>query len=241
MALLKYVPEWLRFLLATLAISLTVHSFAFASNYIPSESMVPTLQIGDRLAIDKWAYGWSRYSLPIDPGFSFPTKDGRIFSHLPKRGDVVVFTNPVSGETYVKRVIGLPGDRIAMHEGRLYVNGVKAARRKTGRYSYLDPSGTPVTVTRYEETIPGGSTHTIIERTDHGFADEMAEVTVPPEDLFMMGDNRDDSADSRFPELGFVPLENLKGRADLITYSFYTCEKEPGLTCARRRYLSPIH
>jgi signal peptidase I len=241
MRLFKLVPEWLRFALSTLAISLAAHSFAFASNYIPSESMVPTLQIGDRIAVDKWAYGWSRYSLPIDPGFSFPTKDGRLPSHLPKRGDVVVFTNPVSGETYIKRVIGLPGDRIAMHDGRLYLNGTEAPRLKTGRYTYIDPSGVPVTVTRYRETIPGGSTHTIIERTDHGIADEMAETTVPPGKLFMMGDNRDDSADSRFPELGFVPMENLQGRADLITYSLYSCEKEPGLTCARKRYLTPIH
>jgi len=240
MRLISYLPEWLRFVLSTFVIMLVMKTVAFGSNFIPSESMVPTLQIGDRLVVEKWAYGWSRYSLPIDPGIDFPTRDGRIFSHLPKRGDVVVFTNPKSGETYIKRVIGLPGDRIAMSDGRLVVNGVVAPRHETGHYAYRDPSGVPVTVTRYEETIPGGSTHTIIERTDEGEADEMAQVTVPPNRLFMMGDNRDDSADSRFPELGFVPVENLQGKAELITWSFYDCAKEPGLTCGSRRFLSPI-
>jgi signal peptidase I len=120
------------------------------------------------------------------------------------------------------------------------LNGVVAPRRETGHYAYRDPSGVPVAVTRYEETIPGGGKHTIIERTDHGVADDMAEVTVPPDRLFMMGDNRDDSADSRFPELGFVPVENLQGKAELITWSFYDCTREPGLTCASRRFFSPI-
>ena len=240
MRVLNYLPEWLRFILSTFAIMLVMKTVAFGSNFIPSESMVPTLQIGDRLVVEKWAYGWSRYSLPVDLGFDFPTKDGRIFSHLPKRGDVVVFTNPKTGETYIKRVIGLPGDRIAMSDGRLVVNGVVAPRRETGHYTYRGPAGFPVTVTRYEETIPGGSTHTIIERSDEGIADNMAEVTVPPNRLFMMGDNRDDSADSRFPELGFVPVENLQGKAELITWSFYDCKREPGLTCAKRRFLAPI-
>jgi signal peptidase I len=127
-----------------------------------------------------------------------------------------------------------------MSDGRLVVNGVVAPRRETGHYTYRGPAGFPVTVTRYEETIPGGSTHTIIERSDEGMADNMAEVTVPPNRLFMMGDNRDDSADSRFPELGFVPVENLQGKAELITWSFYDCKREPGLTCAKRRFLAPI-
>ena len=132
MRVLNYLPEWLRFVLSTFAIMLVMKTVAFGSNFIPSESMVPTLQIGDRLVVEKWAYGWSRYSLPIDPGFDFPTKDGRIFSHLPKRGDVVVFTNPKTGETYIKRVIGLPGDRIAMSDGRLVVNGVVRRAAKPG-------------------------------------------------------------------------------------------------------------
>lgn len=236
----KPALEGVRFIVWTLVIMVALRTIAFGSNYIPSESMVPTLQIGDRLVVEKWAYGWSRYSLPFDPGFSLPTANGRIFSKLPERGDVVVFRNPVSGETYIKRVIGLPGDRIALRRGRLFVNGVEAKRKEISRYRYRDPTGGVVAVTRYEETIPGGRTHPIIERSDNGPADDMAPIVVPKNRLFMLGDNRDDSADSRFPGLGLVPVEDLKGRAVLISYSLYSCEKQPGLACAARRFMTWI-
>ena len=222
------------------AIVFVMKSFAFAQVYIPSESMVPTLEVGDRLITDKTAYGWSRHSLLIDPHVSFPGKDGRLFGRLPARGDVVTFTHPRTGETMIKRVIGLPGDRIALHDGRLVINGETVQRDLKGEYAYRQFRGGSVTVRRYDEHLPGGTVHEIIERSDRGFADDMPEVTVPAEHFFAMGDNRDNSADSRFSELGFVPVENILGRARLITYSLHDCRPEPGLVCAPRRYLSPI-
>ncbi len=198
---------------ATALIVVLMKSFAFASNYIPSESMVPTLEIGDRLFVERWPYGISRYSLAIDPGFSLAGGDGRLFSHTPRRGDVVTFAHPVTHETMVKRVIGLPGDRIAMHQVRLFINGQEVPRRKVATYDYRAPSGYVVQVSRAMSrrcraacSTPSSSAATTIP------ADNFAEVTVPAGELFMMGDNRDDSADSRFAEMGFVPLENLEGR-----------------------------
>ena len=230
----------LGFVVQVAAIVFITKSFAFAQVYIPSESMVPTLEVGDRLITDKTAYGWSRHSLLVDPHVSFPGKEGRLFGRLPKRGDVVTFTHPRTGETLIKRVIGLPGDRIAMKNGRLIINGKTVERDFKGDYSYRQYRGGTVSVRRYDEHLPGGEVHEIIEQTDHGYADNMAEVTVPPGHIFFMGDNRDNSADSRFAELGFVPEENIQGQARLITYSLHDCRPEPGLACAPRRFLSPI-
>lgn len=222
------------------AIVFLMRSLAIAQVFIPSESMVPTLEVGDRLITDKTAYGWSRYSMLVDPHVSFPGKDGRIFERLPQRGDIVTFTHPHTGETLIKRVIGLPGDRIALRDGRLIIDGKLVERDFTGEYSYRQYRGGSVTVRRYDEHLPGGKIHAIIERTDHGYADNMDEVTVPAGHFFVMGDNRDNSADSRFAELGFVPVENIQGQARLITYSLHDCQPEPGLVCAPRRFLDPI-
>ncbi len=215
-------------------------SFAFASNYIPSESMVPTLEVGDRLFVARWPYGVSRYTLAIDPGFSIGSKNGRLLSRLPKRGDVVTFAHPVNHETYVKRVIGLPGDHVALRHGRLFINGEMAGRRKVSTYDYRTPAGNVARVTRYVETLPGGAEHAIIERGDDYIADNMDEIAVPAGRLFLMGDNRDNSADSRFAEMGFVPLENLEGRVDAVLWSLYSCEEEPDLACASKRFLAKV-
>jgi signal peptidase I len=215
-------------------------SFAFASNHIPSESMVPTLEVGDRLIVSKWPYGYSRHSLLVDPGVSLGAGDGRLFSALPSRGDVAVFTHPKNGDAYIKRVIGLPGDRVRLDGGRLFLNAKRVPRERLDSYRYRSSSGRPVAVTAYREHLADGGSHIIIERTDRGFADRMQEVVVPDHHVFMMGDNRDNSADSRFPEMGFVPLENLEGRAELITFSLHDCEPERGLICASRRYFTPI-
>ena len=240
MALMKLLGSVIRFWLPVFAMVFVMKSFAIASNHIPSESMVPTLEVGDRIFVSKWAYGYSRHSLLVDPGVSLPGKDGRVFEQLPRRGDVVTFTHPHSGETMIKRVIGLPGDRIALNKGRLIINGASVPRVEQGRYSYRQYQGGVVEVTRYEELLPDGRAHPIIERSDHDYADNMAEVTVPEGHLFMMGDNRDNSADSRFQEMGFVPVENLQGRADMIGWSLYSCEQKPGLKCGDRRFLEMI-
>lgn len=236
----KKLREAAWFAVQVFAIVFVMKSFAVASNFIPSESMVPTLEVGDRIFVSKWPYGYSRHSLLFDPGVRLPGKDGRLFGGVPARGDVVVFTHPRSGETMIKRVIGLPGDRIAVHRGRLFINGEIVPRAERRHYSYRDDRGSVVSVTRYDESLPGGHAHPIIERSDRGFADEFGEIAVPEGNLFMMGDNRDNSADSRFAEMGFVPLENLQGRADVIGWSLYTCADEPGLACAKRRTLTAI-
>lgn len=215
-------------------------SFAFAQNFIPSESMVPTLEVGDRLITDKTAYGWSRYSMMVDPGISMPGENGRMFGALPERGDVVTFTHPVSGDVWIKRVIGLPGDKIALRQGRVFINGKMLPRTFVKHYTYREFQGRPVSVVLFEEELPNGRTHAIIERSDSGYADFMEERTVPEGKLFLMGDNRDNSGDSRFDALGFVPVENLQGRARMISYSLHDCVPEDGLTCAPRRFFSAI-
>ncbi len=167
----------------------------------------------------KYPYGYSRYSSPIGlmPDFS-----GRVLGHTPERGDVVVFRLPRDpSTTYVKRLIGLPGDRIQMQGGRLYINGAIVPRRATGPFA--GDSGGRGTATRYIETLPGGREHEIIEMSDTDQHDDTPVFTVPPRHYFMMGDNRDNSVDSRIAAadggVGFVPEDNLVARADLILMS----------------------
>ncbi|KAG1650065.1 Signal peptidase I [Nymphon striatum] len=202
--------------------------------------MLPTLEVGDRLITDKTAYGWSRHSMMIDPGFKLPGENGRIAGTVPARGDVVTFTHPKDQETYIKRVIALPGDSIAVQNGRLIINGKMVLRTYQKTYSYREYQGRVVTVDMYDEALPGGHTHTIVEQSDNGFSDFMPKRTIPDGHVFVMGDNRDNSSDSRFSSLGFVPIENIQGRARMISYSLYDCDQELGLNCAKRRYFSKI-
>ncbi len=184
---------------------------------IPSGSMIPTLLIGDFLFVSKYAYGYSNHSLPFSP----PLFHGRIFSSPPKRGDVVVFKLPRDGQTdYIKRVIGLPGDTIQMKEGRLYINGTIVPREPIAKVQTEDLFGHCAMSPTYKETLPGGVSHTIIEiEGDTGFYDNTGVYTVPPDNYFMMGDNRDNSTDSRVPPdqggVGYVPSEDLVGRAEI--------------------------
>ena len=212
---------------------------AFATYFIPSESMVPTLEVGDRLAVSKFAYGWSKFSLPLaNFGLEF---SGRILGSLPARGDVVVFVHPIDGRTMIKRVIGLPGDHIRLQHGRLFINGELVERRSEATYHYREQQGSVVGVTRYTEVLPGGREHIIIQRSDFSAIETMPETVIADGFLFMMGDNRDNSADSRFTTMmGPVPVENLIGRADTILYSDHSCSPEPGLYCAPRRSLAAI-
>ena len=235
---MRAVRELFVIVLVGLTLAGLFRTAAFATYFIPSESMVPTLEVGDRLAVSKFAYGWSRYSLPLsDLGIQF---SGRILGSLPQRGDVVVFAHPIDGRTMIKRVIGLPGDHIRLHLGRLYINGEMVPRRLEASYQYREQQGGVVTVTRYTETLPGGRSHVIIQRSDQVATENTPEYLVPSGYLFMMGDNRDNSADSRFQAMGAVPVENLIGRADTILYSNYECRHEPGLYCAQRRSLQAI-
>jgi signal peptidase I len=203
---------------AEFLIALTIRSFLFQPFSIPSGAGVPTLLIGDYVFASKYAYGYSRYSFP--PGEAdFP---GRIMAMPPKRGDVVVFKLPKDGRTdYIKRLVGLPGDRIQMIQGRLYINGEAVQRDALPPYRMADLHGRPVDVPHYLETLPGGLRHEIIQNDgDTGYLSNTPVYTVPPAHYFMMGDNRDNSLDSRMlGEVGYVPFENLEGRAEIIYFS----------------------
>ncbi len=234
------ILEWGRTLAGAALLTFVLKTVAFATYYIPSESMMPTLEVGDRLIATKFDYGYGPDSAPLVTLPAFPSNDGRLFGHLPARGDIVTFTHPRTGETLIKRVIGLPGDRIQITRGRLFINGREMPRREVKTYSYKQYEGPPVTVTEYEETLPGNRVHPIIMRSDDFPQENTGVYVVPPEHVFMMGDNRDNSADSRFAELGYVPVENLIGHSRMILYSLHQCQKQPGLTCAPRRYLTAL-
>jgi len=214
------IVETLLTVLYAVVIAIFVRTVAYEPFNIPSGSMVPTLLIGDYLFVSKFSYGYSRYSLPL----GLPLIAGRIFFTPPQRGDVAVFKWPKDNSTdYIKRVIGLPGDRIQMKEGRLYINGTMVKRERIE--DYVDPDLPPEVnrpVLQYIETLPNGRRHRILEsRGDNGDLDNTKEFLVPPDHYFMMGDNRDNSSDSRDPrgDVGYVPVENLVGRAEFLFFS----------------------
>ena len=209
----KKKREWIQLALLAL-LALIIRSCAFEPYNIPSSSMVPTLLVGDYLFISKYDYGYSKHSFP----FSVPLiPKGRLFSNPPKRGDVVVFKVPTDKRTdYIKRVIGLPGDQIQMLGGHLVINGVPATREKIREEDWQTESGLQH-YTRYRETLPDGFQHEIFELNDHMPLDNTKPVTVPNEYYFMMGDNRDNSQDSRV--FGLVHEDLLEGKARLIFYS----------------------
>jgi signal peptidase I len=190
--------------------------------YVPSGSMEPTLLIGDALLATKFPYGYGTSSLPMQ--VSLP-ETGRVFGGTPKRGDVVVFRWPGDrSQAWVKRVIGLPGDRIQMRQGELFINDHPASLKADGLGEAEDDNGGSETARRYIETLPGGVSHQIFKLYDNGRLDNTPEVTVPPGRLFVMGDNRDNSADSRVPVreggVGLLPMDDLVGRADAVVGSW---------------------
>ena len=204
-------------------IAIGIRTVAFEPFNIPSGSMIPTLLVGDYLFVSKFSYGYSRHSMPFSPNLF----EGRIFGSLPRRGDVAVFKLPRDGSTdYIKRIIGLPGDRVQVRQGILHINGVAVRREFVGPFT-VEGDGPRITVRLFRETLPGvdgrpGVTHEILEATDDGPYDNTAEFLVPQGHVFAMGDNRDNSLDSREQRssgVGFVPVENLVGRAEFIFFS----------------------
>lgn len=182
---------------------------------IPSGSMRPTLLEGDYLFVSKYAYGYSRYSLP----FGLDLFSGRIWSAEPKRGDVVVFKLPSDPSVdYIKRVIGLPGDRVQMRGGVLYINDQAVKRERVGTIDNPDVTEVNRPVEVYRETLPDGVTYDTLDLAPNSIGDDTRVFEVPAGHYFMMGDNRDNSLDSRFG-VGYVPFENLVGRANIIFFS----------------------
>jgi signal peptidase I len=194
--------------------------------YVPSSSMEPTLLIGDALLASKYPYGYSTASLPIH--LAFP-ESSRVFGATPNRGDVVVFRWPGDrSQVWVKRVIGLPGDRIRIQQGQIWINGAPTTVRPDGMGEAEDENGGSEPARRYVETLPGGVAHPIFKLFDNGRLDNTPEVKVPPDHLFVMGDNRDNSADSRVAVrdggVGMLPIDNLVGRVDALVGSW-----DPGI------------
>jgi signal peptidase I len=209
--------DTIRVIIHALLLALVVRVFLFQPFNIPSGSMIPTLLIGDYLFVSKYSYGYSRYSFPFSPDLF----SGRVWAAEPDRGDVVVFKLPRDNETdYIKRVIGLPGDEIQMVHGVLHINAKPVSKVRVDDYVVTEPSGRERRTPRFMETLPNGVSYPVLDLIQDGFGDNTELYKVPERHFFMMGDNRDNSTDSRFlSEVGFVPFENLVGKAQIIFFS----------------------
>ncbi|MEQ8479381.1 MAG: signal peptidase I [Hoeflea sp.] len=207
--------ENVKVLVQALLLAVIIRTLFFQPFSIPSGSMMSTLLVGDYLFVSKFSYGYSKYSIPFSPDLF----SGRIWSDEPERGDVAVFRLPSNPKLdYIKRVVGLPGDRIQIRDGVLFINGEAVERELVGNYTpegrYNRGSDVPV----YRETLPNGVSYTTLDLNENSPGDNTREFVVPEGHYFMMGDNRDNSQDSRF-DVGFVPLENFVGRATIIFFS----------------------
>ena len=207
--------ETLRTIIYALLIAFFVRTLAYQPFNIPSGSMIPTLLVGDYLFVSKFSYGYSRYALPLDLGFF----SGRIFGSAPERGDIAVFRQPPSNrDDFIKRIVGIPGDRIQMIGGVFHLNGKPVDKRQIEDLVVRDRRGRTRRVPQYVESLPNGPSYTVRESLgDNGPVDNTREFVVPEGQFFAMGDNRDDSNDSR--NWGFIPAENLVGRAEILFFS----------------------
>ncbi|MET3661336.1 signal peptidase I [Aquamicrobium ahrensii] len=207
--------ETVSVIVQALLLALVIRTLLFQPFSIPSGSMRPTLLEGDYLFVTKWSYGYSRYSLPFSPNLF----SGRIWGGEPQRGDVAVFKFPPNPSIdYIKRVVGLPGDKVQVRGGQLFLNDVAVPRERIGQIDNPDITEVSRPVDVYRETLPNGVSYETLDLTPNGIGDDTREFIVPEGHYFMLGDNRDNSADSRF-SVGFVPYDHLVGRANIIFFS----------------------
>lgn len=211
--------ETFKAIAVAIAIFLAFRILAFQPFTIPSSSMEPQLQVGDYVIVSKYPYGWSRHSIPFSP----PLFSGRIFERRPARGDIVVFKHPTDGIDMIKRLVGLPGDRIQFRQGVLYVNGQAADRERLAPEPVRTEFGT-LEFARFRETLDTGKSYITYDRPDRDpEVNDTGVFVVPEGHYFFVGDNREDSRDSRLPKgygVGYVPAENLVGRAELVLLSW---------------------
>jgi signal peptidase I len=205
--------------IAVLLSPLLIRTFLFQPFNIPAGSMKPTLLVGDYIFVSKYSYGYNRYSFPFSPPLALISE--RVFASEPERGDVVVFRLPKDPSIdYVKRVIGLPGDRIQMVNGVLHINGTPVKREQIEDFVETDDNGREAHIKQWRETLPNGVSHPTLDMIENGFYDNTKEYRVPAGHYFMMGDNRDNSSDSRVESaVGYVPAENLIGRVQILFWS----------------------
>jgi signal peptidase I len=213
----NYWIENIKTFFIAILIALTLRTFAFEPFSIPSGSMKPTLLEGDYLFVSKYSFGFSKHSFPM----SFPNYSGRIFGKYPERGDVAVFKFTKNTKIdYIKRIIGLPGDKIQVREGVLYINGNKIKKQSKGSWSAIDRNKIMHTYERYQEKLSDKIFYEVLDYSPNGMLDNTDVYLVPDGHVFAMGDNRDQSSDSRIlSQLGFIPFENLVGKAQIIFYS----------------------
>jgi signal peptidase I len=215
--------EWVEIgktIVYALLIALVLRILLFQPFTIPSASMEPTLLQGDYIIVSKFSYGYSRHSIPFSP----PIFHGRLFGHAPSRGDVIVFKLPRDGHTdYIKRLIGLPGDRVQVKHGVIFINDKPIPQQPDGKVAMTSPYGMTGEVDRFRETFSNGKVHVGYSMDPSADIENTGVFLVPEKHYFMMGDNRDNSLDSRVPEeigVGFVPEENLVGKAQIILLSW---------------------
>ncbi len=258
--IVKELKEWGATLAIVAPIFLLFTGLVYEQRVIPSESMVPTLEVGDRVAVAKFAYGYGRYSMPLSLGRYIPLGDGRFFPKMPQRGDVVVFEHPHSDRVMIKRVIGLPGDQVQMIGEQLVLNGEPVESRFVREVRYVPHADSTVeTAQEWTETIGGVTWLTHRGLTGRQGSGSTPLFIVPDGHLFMMGDNRNNSYDSRelsghcppvndvvsqtgcplrvpaeAASVGFVPLDHLMGRADTVLLTFHRCKLEDGEPCKKR-------
>jgi len=209
--------ETIRVLIYALVLAFLVRAFFIQPFNIPSGSMKSTLLIGDYLFVSKLSYGYSNHSFPFSP----PLFNGRVLADQPERGDVAVFKLPTDNSTdYIKRVIGLPGDKIQIKNGVIWLNDKPIPRKPIKDFREEQPDGSVLVIKRYVETLPSGVKFTVLDSNENGYLDNTPVYKVPQGHYFMMGDNRDNSNDSRvISQVGYVPFENLVGKAKFLFFS----------------------